>query len=150
MGGINQIINIYSNINRMTDQQKGYGLGIILGIRLPCLRVARAGRGLASAARAVARPLGLGAARRARSRLSLYPHITSTYIRRYKFDQNVNTVCVENNIGSYFFMLYSPRGNRTRSSVIFCASIDGNRPEKNDYLAKSIWNKSRRSILEFR
>lgn len=45
MGGINQIINIYSNINRMTDQQKGYGLGIILGIRLPCLRDARAGRG---------------------------------------------------------------------------------------------------------
>lgn len=44
MGGINQIINIYSNINRMTDQQKGYGLGIILGIRLPCLRDARAGR----------------------------------------------------------------------------------------------------------
>lgn len=43
MGGINQIINIYSNINRMTDQQKGYGLGIILGIRLPCLRGARAG-----------------------------------------------------------------------------------------------------------
>lgn len=58
MGGINQIINIYSNINRMTDQQKGYGLGIILGIRLPCLRVARAGRGLASAPRAVARPPG--------------------------------------------------------------------------------------------
>lgn len=106
MGGINQIINIYSNINRMTDQQKGYGLGIILGIRLPCLRDERA-------------------------RLSLYPHITSTYIRRDKFDQNVNTVCVENNIGSYFFKLYSPRGNRTRSSVIFCASsIDGNRPVK--------------------
>lgn len=42
MGGINQIINIYSNINRMTDQQKGYGLGIILGIRLPCLRDERA------------------------------------------------------------------------------------------------------------
>lgn len=41
MGGINQIINIYSNINRMTDQQKGYGLGIILGIRLPCPRDAR-------------------------------------------------------------------------------------------------------------
>lgn len=35
----------------------------------------------------------------ARSRLSLYPHITSTYIHRDKFDQNVNTVCVENNIG---------------------------------------------------
>ncbi|KAJ8729549.1 hypothetical protein PYW08_001130 [Mythimna loreyi] len=49
MGGINQIINIYSNINRMTDQQKGYGLGIILGIRLPCLRDARAGRGAALA-----------------------------------------------------------------------------------------------------
>lgn len=41
MGGINQII-IYSNINRMTDQQKGYGLGIILGIRLPCPRARRA------------------------------------------------------------------------------------------------------------
>lgn len=41
MGGINQIINIYSNINRMTDQQKGYGLGIILGIRLPRPRKAR-------------------------------------------------------------------------------------------------------------
>lgn len=147
MGGINQIINIYSNINRMTDQQKGYGLGIILGIRLPCLRVARAGRGPCERSRGSSL---LGAARRARARLSLYPHITSTYIRRYKFDQNVNTVCVENNKGSYFFMLYSPRGNRTRSSVIFCASIDGNRPEKNDYLAKSIWNKSPRSILEFR
>lgn len=45
MGGINQIINIYSNINCMTDQQKGYGLGIILGFRLPCPRGARAVRG---------------------------------------------------------------------------------------------------------
>lgn len=45
MGGINQIINIYSNINRMTDQQKGYGLGIILGIRLPCPRGERAAAG---------------------------------------------------------------------------------------------------------
>lgn len=44
MGGINQIINIYSNINRMTDQQKGYGLGIILGISLPCPRGARSAR----------------------------------------------------------------------------------------------------------
>lgn len=47
MGGINQIINIYSNINRMTDQQKGYGLGIILGIGLHalvrCVRCARRG-----------------------------------------------------------------------------------------------------------
>lgn len=33
MGGINQ--NYYILINRMTDQQKGYGLGIILGIWLP-------------------------------------------------------------------------------------------------------------------
>lgn len=140
MGGINQIINIYSNINRMTDQQKGYGLGIILGIRLPCLRDERAGR--AAPRSAVVRVVRLArsrdcrrdvrhATRRARTRLSLYPHITSTYIRRDKFDQNVNTVCVENNIGSYFFKLYSPRGNRTRSSVIFCASsIDGNRPVK--------------------
>lgn len=124
MGGINQIINIYSNINCMTDQQKGYGLGIILGFRLPCPRGARgAGGGRCECVRRGAAACGLLRARvdrcgrvrtaadaaatsGARAPASpLYPHITSTYIRRDKFDQNVNTVCVENNIGSYFFML---------------------------------------------
>lgn len=103
MGGINQIINIYSNINRMTDQQKGYGLGIILGIRLPCLRDARAGRVVRATLRlytvywprATLATRATHATRRARTRLSLYPHITSTYIRRDKFDQNVNTVVLK-------------------------------------------------------
>lgn len=93
----------------MTDQQKGYGLGIILGIRLPCLRDARAGRGVRATLRlyrprATLRLYGpratlathaTHATRRARTRLSLYPHITSTYIRRDKFDQNVNTVVLK-------------------------------------------------------
>lgn len=106
MGGINQIINIYSNINCMTDQQKGYGLGIILGFRLPCPRGARAVRGGVRGRTGQGRAGPRGAAAGARAPASpLYPHITSTYIRRDKFDQNVNTVCVENNIGSYFFML---------------------------------------------
>lgn len=72
MGGINQIINIYSNINCMTDQQKGYGLGIILGIRLACLRGAREAPAewrLATPGRGLARP-------RPRE-----PHITSTNTR---------------------------------------------------------------------
>lgn len=102
MGGINQIINIYSNINCMTDQQKGYGLGIILGFRLPCLRGARAASAATASRADPARTSAVGARAPASP---LYPHITSTYIRRDKFDQNVNTVCVENNIGSYFIML---------------------------------------------
>lgn len=109
MGGINQIINIYSNINRMTDQQKGYGLGIILGIRLPCLQRERVGRAVAALS-----PRSAALARqRALPPLSLSAYHLYIHIRRDKFDQNVNTVCVQNNIGSYFVMLYSPRGNRT-------------------------------------
>lgn len=95
MGGINQIINIYSNINRMTDQQKRYGLGIILGIRLPCLRERRAGDASPCGPR---RPLQSALPPLSNPSPTAY-HL---YIHRDKFDQNVNTVWVENNTSSYY------------------------------------------------
>lgn len=150
----------------MTDQQKGYGLGIILGIRLPCPRGARAAlcvrqwQARAGHTSALARRRAIVSVHQrasvpvykragmpvcqccggARTPASLYPHITSTYIPRDKFDQKFNTVCVENNnIGRYYFMVLSPRYNRTRSSVtIFCASIYENRSVK-EWLSSKIY-----------
>ncbi|CAH2238080.1 jg18463 [Pararge aegeria aegeria] len=105
----------------MTDQQKGYGLGIIiLGIRLPCLESSRR-RAVNAPARTRApsspnvrrahpivpgrltRPSGPARMRSAAlTPASLYPHITSTYIRRDKFDQKLILLMTKTIQGSYF------------------------------------------------
>lgn len=106
----------------MTDQQKGYGLGIILGIRLPCLESRRSADARARGARR-------GGAAHSRS---LYPHITSTYIRRDKFDQKLILLMSKTKQGSYFSIWTCLGSIGLDRQSLFCASIDGNRSENND------------------
>lgn len=92
MGGINQIIIFYSNINRMTDQQKRIwtrnNIRHLASIAEECrcggCRGAGPGRGRQPGARgALAGGGNLGAlARAAAAPHPASSHITSTYIRR--------------------------------------------------------------------
>lgn len=126
----------------MTDQQKGYGLGIILGIRLPRLRGARVVRGSLHA-RPLWRPwwmrqsiTRLGACAPASLSIRISP------LHTYDEINLIKTLILFAFKTIYLSIAFCcnnhSRDNRTWSSVIFCASINGNRSVR-EWLSSKIY-----------
>lgn len=106
MGGINQIIIFYSNINRMTDQQKRIwtrnNIRHLASIAEECRCGGCRGAGPGASTRGAGRWPGAATWGRwpGQPPRRTPPHLISplhTYDEN-KLDQNVNTVCVGNNI----------------------------------------------------